>query len=138
MRLPSNYAPNYRRYTLLFQVDTWVWEYREGADETDSQGLHTKTVGLHFQIQNSHFTSSGGSLISRMEISCTATVGGRSRHKAVFPSLARALTSNKLAQERFRNSAGKMFATVLTHIALSYNEIQVLRRIFDSKKSLEK
>jgi hypothetical protein len=97
-------------------MDTWVWEYREGADETDSQGLHTKTVGLHFQIQNAHFTSNGGGPIPRMEIRCTATVGGKPRHKAVFPGLARALTSNKLAQERFRNSAGKMRATELTHM----------------------
>ncbi|XP_023717083.1 uncharacterized protein LOC111869649 [Cryptotermes secundus] len=95
------------------QADTWVWEYHEGADETDSQGLHTKTVGLHFQIQNSHFINSGGGLISRMEIRCTATVGGRTRHKAVFPSLARALTSNKLAQERFRNSAGLLVTSSL-------------------------
>jgi hypothetical protein len=114
---------------LLFQADTWVWEYQEGADETDSQGLHTKTVGLHFQIQKSHFTSNGGGHISRLEIRCTATVGGRTRHKAVFPSLARTLTSNKLAQERFRNSAGKMCATKLIHIHVSINEIQVLRKI---------
>jgi hypothetical protein len=97
-------------------VDTWVWEYREGADETDSQGLHTKTVGLHFQIQNAHFSSNKGGHIPRMEIRCTATVGGRSRHKAVFPSLARALTSNKLAQEGFRNSAGNMCVTKLEGI----------------------
>ncbi|XP_033607840.1 uncharacterized protein LOC111865754 isoform X2 [Cryptotermes secundus] len=95
------------------KVDTWVWEYRDGADETDSQGLHTKTVGLHFQIQNEHFTSNRGSLIPRMEIRCSATVGGRTRHKAVFPSLARALTSNKLAQEGFRNSAGLLVMSSL-------------------------
>jgi hypothetical protein len=120
-------------------VDTWVWEYREGADETDSQGLHTKTVGLHFQIQNAHFTSNRGSLIPRMEISCAATVGGRTRHKAVFPSLARALTSNKLAQEGFRNSAGRIRATKIIHIHVStcINKIQVLRRIFVLKESSE-
>jgi hypothetical protein len=100
-----------------------VWEYRDGADETDSQGLHTKTVGLHFQIQNAHFTSNGGGVIPRMEISCTSTVGGRTRHKAVFSSLARALTSNKLAQERFRNSAGKTCVTELIHMPIRINEI---------------
>jgi hypothetical protein len=126
-----------RRLSLFIQVDTWVWEYREGADETDSQGLHTKTVGLHFQIQNSHFTSSGGSLVSRMEIRCTATVGDNTRHKAVFPSLARSLTSNKLAQERFRNSAGNICATELTPALIRINEIQVLRKIFDMKDSLQ-
>jgi hypothetical protein len=109
--MPLNFLPNYRRVSLLIQVDTWVWEYREGADETDPQGLHTKTVGLHFQIQNSHFASKGGGLVSRMEILCSATVGGKLRHKAVFPSLARSLTSNKLAQERFRNFAGNVCAT---------------------------
>jgi hypothetical protein len=109
-----SFLPNFRRVSLLIQVDTWVWEYREGADETDPQGLHTKTVGLHFQIQNSHFASNGGGLVSRMEIGCTATVGGKTRHKAVFPSLARSLTSNKLAQERFQNAAGNVYATELT------------------------
>ncbi|KAJ4449961.1 hypothetical protein ANN_01368 [Periplaneta americana] len=87
------------------QDDARVWEYRDGADETDSQGLHTKTVGLHFQIQNTHFTSNGGGLSPKMEIRCTSTVGGVSRHKSVFPTLARALTSNKLAQERYKNTA---------------------------------
>jgi hypothetical protein len=100
-----------------------VWEYREGADETDSQGLHTKTVGLNFQIRNSHFTSNGGGVIPRMEICCISTVGGRTRQKAVFSSLARALTSNKLAQERFRNSAGETYATKLTHMPIRTHEI---------------
>jgi hypothetical protein len=99
-------------------VSTWVWEYREGADETDSQGLHTKTVGLHFQIENAHFTSNGGDLVPRVEIRCTATVGGKTRHRALFPSLARALASNKLAQESFRNSAGEICAAELTHMHL--------------------
>jgi hypothetical protein len=101
-----------RQVSLLFQVETWVWEYSKGADETDSQGLHTKTLGLHFQILNTHFTGNGGGLTSRMEIRCTSTVGGRTRYKAVLPTLARALTSNKLAQQRFRNSAaGKTCAS---------------------------
>jgi hypothetical protein len=113
----------------LLQVDTWVWEYREGADETDSQGLHTKTVGLHFQIQNGHFTTNnGGGAIPRMEISCISTVGERTRHKTVFSSLARALTSNKLAQERFRNSAGKKYVTELIHMPIRINEVYVLMR----------
>jgi hypothetical protein len=89
----------------LFQVETSVWEYSKGAYETDPLGLYTKTAGLHFQILNTHFAGNGGGLTTRMEISCTATVGGRTRYKAVFPTLARALTSNKLAQQRFRNSA---------------------------------
>jgi hypothetical protein len=93
---------------LLFQVETSVWQYREGPDETDAQGLHTKTVGLHFQIQNEHFANNGGGVTPRMEIRCTSTVGGSTRHKSVFPTLARPLTSDKLAQEGFRNSAGKI------------------------------
>jgi hypothetical protein len=97
-------------------VDAWVWEYRERTDEADSQGLHTKTVGLHFQIQNAHFTSSDGDVIPRMEIRCISTVGDRTRHKAVFSSLARALTSNKLAQERLRNCAGETCPTELNEI----------------------
>jgi hypothetical protein len=102
-------------------VESWVWEYHRGADETDSQGLHTKTVGLRFQIQNNHFTNNGGSSPT-MEIRCTSTVGGTTRYKAVFPTLARALTSNKLAQERFRNSAaGKMCASKSADFLLLIN-----------------
>jgi len=41
-----------------------------------------------------------------MEIRCSSTVGDSTRHKVLFPTLARPLTSNKLAQEGFRNSAG--------------------------------
>lgn len=95
-------------FRLLFQVDTWVLEYREGPDETDTQGLHTKTVGLNFQIQNEHFIINGEGVAARMEIRCTSTVGGLTRQKSVFPTLARGLTSNKLAQNGYRNSAGKM------------------------------
>ncbi|KAJ9586790.1 hypothetical protein L9F63_019617, partial [Diploptera punctata] len=84
-----------------------VWEYRPGADETDSQGLHTKTIGLHFQILNSHFSSEGG-LSRKMEIRCTSTVGESTRHKSIQPKLNRALTSNKLAQERQANAAGQL------------------------------
>jgi hypothetical protein len=103
----------------VFQVETWVWEYRKRADETDSQGLHTKTVGLHLQIQNTHFNSNSGGLTPRMEIRCTSTVGDEARYKAVFPTLARALTSNKLAQERFRNSAaGKTCAWKSANVCL--------------------
>jgi hypothetical protein len=105
-------------------VDKWVWEYRQGADETDPQGLHTKTVGLHFQIHNAHFASDGKSLVPRMEIRCTSTVGGQTRHKAVLSSLRRSLTSNKLAQERFRTSAGKTRATGLNFTAHSIQNIQ--------------
>jgi hypothetical protein len=80
-------------------------------------------VGLHFQIQNSHFTSNGGGVIPRMEIRCISAVGGRTRQKVVFSSLARALTYNKLAQERFRNSAGKTHVTKLTHTPIRIHEI---------------
>jgi hypothetical protein len=67
--------------------------------------------------------------IPRIEIHCTSTAGGRTRHKAVFPTLARALTSNKLAQEGFRNSAGKVCATKLIQRHISVNEIQELWNI---------
>ncbi|XP_021924665.1 uncharacterized protein LOC110832180 isoform X4 [Zootermopsis nevadensis] len=93
------------------KAERWVWEYNKGADETDSQGLHTKTVGLRFQIQNEHFAMNVGGLPPRVEIRCTSTVGSATRYKDVFPTLARALTSNKLAQERFRNSAAGLFVT---------------------------
>jgi hypothetical protein len=74
---------------------------------TEPQGLHTKTVGLHFQVQKTHFKRNVGKLLPRLEISCISTVGEKTRHKAVFPTLARALTSKKLAEEIFWNSAGK-------------------------------
>ncbi|XP_069674525.1 uncharacterized protein [Periplaneta americana] len=108
------------------QDDARVWEYRDGADETDSQGLHTKTVGLHFQIQNTHFTSNGGGLSPKMEIRCTSTVGGVNRHKSVFPTLARALTSNKLAQERYKNTAGSLLTSPLNTILALISSIHVV------------
>ncbi|PSN53155.1 hypothetical protein C0J52_06269, partial [Blattella germanica] len=88
------------------QADSWVWEYRPGADDTDSQGLHTKTIGLQFQILNSHLDTNAGST-TKMEIRCTSTVGDKVRHKSVFPSIARALTTHKLHQERLSNAAGE-------------------------------
>jgi hypothetical protein len=97
-----------KQYISLFQVENLVSEYRDGPDETDTQGLHTKTVGLQFQIQNEHFTNNGGGAAPRMEIRCSSTVGESTRHKVLFPALARPLTSNKLAQEGFRNSAGNI------------------------------
>ncbi|XP_069674524.1 uncharacterized protein [Periplaneta americana] len=108
------------------QDDARAWEYREGPDETDTQGLHTKTVGLHFRIQNTHFTSNGGGLSPRMEIRCTSTVGGVGRHKSMFPSLARGLTSNKLAQERYMNSAGVLVMSPLIVIVLLTTSIQTV------------
>ncbi|KAJ4449927.1 hypothetical protein ANN_01334 [Periplaneta americana] len=106
--------------------DARVWEYREGPDETDPQGLHTKTVGLHFRIQDSHFTNNGGSLNNRMEIRCTSTVGGVSRHKSMFPTLARTLTSNKLAQERYGNSAGLLMTSSLNILFVLLTSIQMV------------
>ena len=91
-----------------------MWEYREGADETDTQGLHTKTVGLQFQIQKEHFTNNGGGVTPRMEIRCISTVGDSTRRKAVYSTLAKALASNKLAQEGFRNSASNILLSMTT------------------------
>jgi hypothetical protein len=85
-----------------------VWEYRKGPDENDSQGFYTKTVGLQFQIQNEHFSNNGGGTAPTMEIRCTSIVGNSTRHKVLLSTLARPLTSNKLAQEGFRNSAGNI------------------------------
>jgi len=87
-----------------------VWEYHEGADETDPLERRTRTVGLHFQVQNSHFASNEEGHTPRMEIRCTSTVGDETRHKAVFSTLSRAATSNKLAREGFHNSAGRTCA----------------------------
>ncbi|KAJ9585522.1 hypothetical protein L9F63_002688, partial [Diploptera punctata] len=86
--------------------DTWSWDNRRGWMEKDSQGLYTRTVGLQFQILSSHFTSNGGGLMPKMEIRCTSTIGNSVRHKAVYPTLVRALTSNSLAQKRLTGSAG--------------------------------
>ncbi|XP_069675827.1 uncharacterized protein [Periplaneta americana] len=103
-----------------------IWEYREGPDETDSQDLHSKTLGLHFRIQDSHFINNGGSLSPRMEIRCTSTVGGVSRHKFVFPTLATALTSNKLAQEVYKNSADLQLISPLNIILMLIATIQMV------------
>lgn len=97
-----------------------MWEYREGADETDTQGLHTKTLGLQFQVQNTHFASNGGD-IPKMEIRCISTVGEKTRQKAMFPVHTKTLASKKLAQERLRNCAGKMYATRWTNYFLQIN-----------------
>jgi hypothetical protein len=85
-----------------------MWEYKKGADETDGQGLHTKTVALHFQIQNEHFSDNGRSSTPKMEIRCISTVGESVRYKVVHSTITKALTSNQLAQEGFRNSASKI------------------------------
>jgi len=102
-----------------------VWEYRHGPDEKDAQGFYTKTVGLQFQVQNEHFSNNGAGAAPRMEIRCSSTVGNSTRHKVLFPALARPLTSNKLAQEGFRNSAGNILlhessAEMCTDINLAF------------------
>ncbi|KAJ9574078.1 hypothetical protein L9F63_008492 [Diploptera punctata] len=88
------------------QADSWVWEYPPSPEESDSQGLHTKTVGLQFQVLNTHLVNHGG-FSPKVEIRCTSIVGESVRHMSVYPKLVRALTSNKLAQERNFNSAGE-------------------------------
>ncbi|PSN38261.1 hypothetical protein C0J52_17447 [Blattella germanica] len=101
-----------------YQADSWVWEYRAGADETDAQGLHSKTVGLQFQILNSHFVSNQG-LAPQLEIRCTSKVGDNVRHKSMFPTIARTLTTNKFHQERLSNTAellASSMSTVFTFI----------------------
>jgi hypothetical protein len=85
-----------------------MWEYNKGADETDAQGLHTKTVALQFQIQNEHLTNNGRSTTPKVEIRCVSTVGDSVRYKVVYTTITKALTSNQLAQEGFRNSASKI------------------------------
>ena len=89
-------------------------EYNKGPDETDAQGLHTKTVGLKFKIQDKHHTISGGSTTSKMEIRCISTVGGLVRNKVVYTTVTKAVTSNQLAQEGFRNSASKILLYTTT------------------------
>lgn len=106
--------PSCIQMLLLFKVETWVWEYHEGPDETDAQGLHTKTVGLHFQVQDRHFTDSRGSGTPTMEIRCICMVGGSTREKVVYSTLAKPLASNKLAHEGFRNSASKILLPTTT------------------------
>ena len=91
-----------------------MWEYNKGADETDAQGLHTKRVALHFQIQNEHFTNNGRSTTPKMEIRCISTVGELVRYKVVYATITKALTSNQLAQEGFRNSASKILLYTTT------------------------
>jgi len=105
-----------RIYTisLFFQVESSIWEYNKGADETDGQGLHTKTVALHFQIKSEHFPNNGGSNTPKMEIRCISTVGESVRYKVVYSTITKALTSNQLAQEGFRNSASKILLYTTT------------------------
>jgi hypothetical protein len=91
-----------------------MWEYKKGADETDAQGLHTKTVALQFQIQNEHFTNNGRSTTPKMEIRCISTVGESVRYKVVYTTITKALTSNQLAQEGFRNTASKILLYTTT------------------------
>jgi len=91
-----------------------VGEFNKGADETDEQGLHTKTVALQFQIQNEHFTNNGRSTTPNMEIRCISTVGESVRYKVVHTTITKALTSNQLAQEGFRNSASKILLYTTT------------------------
>lgn len=100
--------------SLLFQAESLMWEYNKGADETDAQGLHTKTVALQFQIQNEHFAKNGRSTTPKMEIRCISTVGESVRYKVVYATITKALTSNQLAQEGFRNSASKILIYTTT------------------------
>ena len=109
---------------MLFQVETSVWEYRDGPDETDARGLHTKTVGLHFQIQNKHFANNGGGVTPRMEILCSSSVGGSTRYRVVSTTLTRALASDKLAQEGFRKSAGNILLSKTTAEILMRNLLE--------------
>ncbi|PSN47571.1 hypothetical protein C0J52_17315 [Blattella germanica] len=83
------------------QADSWVWEYTIGYDDSDIQGLRTKTLGLHFQILNSH------SGTSKLEIRCTAKVGASTRQTSVTPAIDRTMTSHKLHQERPNNAASE-------------------------------
>jgi hypothetical protein len=82
-------------------------EYNKGADETDVQGLHTKTVGLKFQIRNELFTNNGRSTNPKIEIRCNSTVGKSVRSKMANATIVKALT-NQMAQEGFQNSASKI------------------------------
>ncbi|KAJ9591674.1 hypothetical protein L9F63_001761, partial [Diploptera punctata] len=84
--------------------DSWVWDYRQTSDETDGLGLQMKTIGLHFRIHSSHFSADSG-ISPKMEIKCTSTVGNSVRHKSVYPTLTRSISTNKLAQERQINSS---------------------------------
>jgi hypothetical protein len=85
-----------------------VWEHNKGADETDAQGLHTKTVALKFQIRNELSTNNGRSTNPKMEIRCNSTVGKSVRYKVATATIVKTLTSNQLAQEGIRNSASKI------------------------------
>lgn len=89
-------------------------EYNKGADETDARGLHTKTVALRFQILDKHFTNNGRSSAPKVEIRCISTVGDSVRYKVVYTTITKALTSNQLAQEGFRNSASKILLCMTT------------------------
>ena len=88
--------------------DSWVWEYRQAPDEIDALGLQMKTIGLHFRVHNSHFSIDRG-ISPKIEIKCTSIVGNSVRHKSIYPTLSKSVTTNKLAQERLYNSAGRYF-----------------------------
>ncbi|XP_067006861.1 synaptogenesis protein syg-1 [Anabrus simplex] len=64
----------------------------------DSQGLHTRTLGLNFTTEKRFFSSRTG----KMDLRCTATVGNRTWSQTVTSTLS-TLTNLGLAQERLAN-----------------------------------
>lgn len=109
------------------KVNPWLstlWEYRQDVDENDSSGFHRKTVGLHFQINSSHFTNKE-ERSSKMEIRCTSTLGESVRHKSVYSILLRTLTSDNLAQERHVNAAGNLVSSPLSIIFVIVTSVKM-------------
>ncbi|KAJ9596705.1 hypothetical protein L9F63_012270 [Diploptera punctata] len=119
----SKPVANMTWYINGVEVDSWQ-EYRQSVDEADPPGFHSMTVGLHFQVHSSHFTNKE-ERSSRIEIRCTSTLGESIRHKSVYSTLFRTLTSGKLAQERHVNSAGKSVSTSSSIVVLIVTLINV-------------
>nr|CAD7200077.1 unnamed protein product [Timema douglasi] len=86
----------------LAVVDRWYLE--PATDETDSQGLHTRTLGLRLQAEKRHFQTP----TRTMELRCSATVLDETWHRVISPGLTQ-LTNQKLAQERLANTATTNF-----------------------------
>lgn len=88
---------------MKFQADDWYLVRHVTPKSRHPLGLESRSIGLKFQVDNSHFPNRG----ERLRLTCTATVAGVTRERTISSNLAK-LTNEKYAhQEKYSNNCGK-------------------------------
>lgn len=100
---PSNPPASLEWLINGVKADDWYLVRHKPPKSMHHLGLQSSSIGLKFQVDNSHFPNTREIL----RLTCTAKVEGVTRRRTVLSNLAK-LTNEKYAQEKYLNSGERI------------------------------